>query len=400
MLTELQVKSAKPKEKRYRITDRDGLSLIVHPSGKKVWTMRYKEPWGLKKQRTVTLGQYPLISLKRARLKAYEIRLQIAEGDNPRQEEVKEGLTFQALAEEWLERRKHELTLGYHKDIKQRIEKNLYPYLADMPLKHITTPVLLSALKNIEKRGVFETAKRMKQVSGQIFKYGIAHGYCSENPARDLDGILISKPVKHYATTTDPEKIKEILELVFNYYGTYSVALALKLAPFVFLRPSELAGLRKEEVFLEGAMLKISPDRMKKRRAHWVPLSEQALMIVKEAYETSGQSEYLFPSNTTWKRPITADSLRMGMRRAGISKKEFTTHGFRHMASTLLNEMGFDSDAIELQLAHVDKNTVRGTYNHAQKLEYRKEMMQKWADFLTGLAKVEIKEPVKVYPSL
>lgn len=385
-LTAREVSAIKPLERDVRYSDGNGLSLLVKSNGSKLWQIRYIDRI-TKKQTTISLGAFPTVSLSEAREMCFDVKKKLKQGENPTNAGSVDhhNKTFEQVAREWHERKQVDLSPGYAIDVLQRMEKNLFPYIGKELIKNIDPPKLVQTLKLIEKRGVLDTAKRMKQTAGQVFRYGVASGYCDKDPSRDLDDVLLKAKSRHYATATTKEKAIELFKKLQTHKGRYSVGAALELMPYVFLRPSEVAEMRKEEVFLNERMIKILPERIKTGKPHLVPLSNQAYEIIREASEVAGDSPFVFPSPNSFDKPINAESIRKAMRSAGVTPDEFTPHGFRHMASTLLNEMHYDADAIELQLAHVVGGTVRMTYNHAKKMKYRTRMMQDWADFIDAL---------------
>lgn len=379
MLTNVKIKGLKPKDKRYRVSDGNNLYLMILPSGGKVWRVRFTFAG---KRKEISLGTYPEVSLKDARKKRLEIREQLAKGINPA---MKEGNTFQAVASEWWKSRKEEWSKGHAALTWRRLEKNIFPWIGHRPVSEITSRELLEALRKIEARGAIETARRICQVCGQIFLYGVACGYCENNIANGLTTALKKQKPRNFAAITDPAKMRTLLRDIDAFEGHFVVKSALQLAPLVFVRPGELRKAEWKEIDLENAMWLIPAERMKKKRPHLVPLSRQAVKILKDLYPLTGHGTYVFPSVRTDARPISENTLNVALRRLGYSKEEMTAHGFRTMASTRLHEMGWKSEVIEKQLAHADKNKVRGVYNKAQYLDERKRMMQAWADYLDGL---------------
>lgn len=265
------------------------------------------------------------------------------------------------------------------------MEKDIFPWLGSRPVSAITAPELLTCLRRIEARGALDTAHRAHQNCGQIFRYAVATGRAERDPSGDLRGALPPATHVHYASITEPEKIGALLRAIDGYDGTFVSRCALRLAPLVFVRPGELRAAKWAEIDLDKAEWRIPAERMKARVLHIVPLSTQAIEILRDLKPLTGRSEYLFPSVRTRSKPISDNTLNAALRRLGYTTDEVTTHGFRSMASTLLNEQGWDRDAIERQLAHGERNEVRAAYNYAQYLPVRRKMMQAWADYLDTL---------------
>jgi integrase len=289
------------------------------------------------------------------------------------------------VALEWLA--KQNLAAATIEKAKWTFEQLLFPELGERPIRHITAPELLAALRKLESRGKIETAHRTKQRASQIFRYAIATGRAEHDPAADLRGALTPLEVEHRAAITDPKRVGELLRAIDEYAGQPSTHYALKLAPYVFLRPGELRAAEWSEFSLdsEPPEWRIPDVRMKMREAHIVPLSQQAVDVLREIQPLTSSGRFVFPSLRTTTRPISEGTLNAALRRLGFSKEEMTGHGFRTTASTLLNEQGWHPDLIELQLAHAERNKIRAAYNRAQRLPERRKMMQAWADYLDGL---------------
>ncbi len=244
----------------------------------------------------------------------------------------------------------------------------------------------MATLRRVESRGALETAHRINQLCGQVFRYAIATGRAERNPSADLRGALPPAKAKHYPSITEPDKVGALMRAINGYSGSIITATALKLAPLVFARPGELRQAEWSEFDLDNAEWRIPAEKMKMRVVHIVPLSRQAIEIIKDIQPLTGRDKYLFPSNRTKTRPMSNNTINGALRRLGYTKEQMTAHGFRSMASTLLNEQGWNRDAIERQLAHSEKDGVRAAYNYAQHLPERKKMMQSWSDYLDGLA--------------
>jgi integrase len=385
-LTELEIRAAKPKPKPYKLYDEKGLFLLVKPSGVRLWRFKYVYS-GVEK--LLALGAYPDVPLKRARDKRDEARRLVADAVDPgakrKAEKSAQAESFAAVAEEWLETKKNSLSESTWARDRDQLVKLVGPYLGRRPIAQIEAPELLMILKRLEKRGVRDTAHRVRAVCGRVFRYAIATGRAKRDPSADLKGALAPKAAKNYAAITDPIKVGQLMRAIAEYDGQRTTHAALRLAPYVFVRPGELRGAEWPEFDLKGAEWRIPPERMKMGETHIVPLSRQAVEILRELQPLTGNNRYVFPAIGRQPRPLSDNTLGAALRRIGYSSDEMTAHGFRTLASTLLNEQGWHPDLIELQLAHKERNKVRAAYNRAQRLGERRKMMQVWADYLDGL---------------
>ncbi len=296
-----------------------------------------------------------------------------------------QAMTFGEVADEWLERQQHVLAPVTFEKATWMLKTLVGPWLGKRPIAEIEPPELLSVLRRIESRGKHETAHRTKQRCGQVFRYAIATGRAHRDPSADLRDALTPVRSQHRAAVTHPEQVGELLNAIDGFDGTFVVRSALQLAPLVFVRPGELRRAEWSEVDLDAAEWRIPAERMKMREAHIVPLSTQAVAILQELRPLTEHSRYVFPSIRTITRPMSDGTINAALRRLGYDSDQHVGHGFRAMASTLLNEMGWAPDVIERQLAHAPRNKVRAAYNRAQHLAERRKMMQAWADFLDGL---------------
>jgi integrase len=385
-LSEVRVRNAKPRDKAYKLFDERGLYLRVDVTGGRHWRFRYRLHG---KEKLISLGPYPDVSLKRAREKREEARTLVADGIDPsakrKAEKVAQGETFEAIAVEWLALQSKSLQPDTQSLLRSRLKAYLYPYIGSSPIGQITAPELLAALRKTESRGRHETAHRARALAGRIFRYAIATGRGQRDISADLKDALAPVKSKNFAAITDPAKVGELLRAIHGYVGQPITAFALKLAPLVFVRPGELRGAEWSEFDLANAEWRIPAVRMKMGQPHIVPLSRQALQILNELKPLTSNSQYVFPSLLTRRRPMSDNTVNAALRRMGYSGEEHTGHGFRSMASTLLNELGYPPDVIELQLAHSERNKVRAAYNRAQRLAERRKMMQEWADYLDSL---------------
>lgn len=290
------------------------------------------------------------------------------------------------VAREWWEKRKALWTESYAAATLARLEKDVFPFIGRRPVKHLDAADFLECLQRIEKRGVLDTAHKIKTKCSEVMRYAVVTRRAVRDPIVDLKGALMPVRRKHYATITYPSEIGALLRTIDGYRGKSQIVhCALRLLPLVFVRSAELRYARWEEFDLEATQWKIPAERMKAKIAHIVPLSTQAIAILRELHPLTGPDGYLFPSIRSYARPISNNTVNAALRRMGYTKDEMTGHGFRSMASTLLNEQGWRPDAIERQLAHREENDVRAAYNYAEHLPERRKMMQAWADYLDAL---------------
>jgi integrase len=360
--------------------------MLVTPTGGRLWRFRYRLG-GVEK--LLTLGAYPDVPLKRARERREDARKLVADGIDPnakrRAEKAAHANTFEAIADEWLDLQRKTLAAETLEILGTRLKSFLYPYVGSRPITSITAQELLATLRRIEARGTHETAHRVRSLAGRVFRYAVATGRAQHDIATDLKDALAPAKCRNFASVTEPARVGELLRAIDGYTGQPVTAMALKLAPLVFVRPGELRGAEWSEFDLEGAEWRIPAVRMKMGEQHIVPLSRQAVAILRELQILTGGGRYVFPSLLSAERPMSDNTINAALRRLGYASDEQTGHGFRSMASTLLNEQGFPPDVIELQLAHSERNKVRAAYNRAQRLEERRKMMQSWADYLGTL---------------
>ena len=392
MLTDTKLRSMKPKAALYRITDNDGLAVEVPPQGAMRWRYRYRFEG---KAKMLSLGTYPSVSLAQARLRRDAARSMLAHGIDPsaerqatKQQQQEAAIvaadTFEVMARDWMARQiVAEITNNKNRWL---FESFLFPEIGALPITSITPRILLDALRKIENTGKLDTATRAKIKAGQVFRYALLEGKVESDPTASLRGALKPPKPTHHAAVTDPAKVGELLRAIDTFAGQYVTLAALKLAPLVFVRPGELRHAEWPEFDLDGAMWRIPAERMKMKAAHLVPLSTQAVAVLRDLHALTGHGRYVFAGLRTASRPMSENTVNAALRRLGYGKDEMTGHGFRSMAATRLNEMGWNADAIERQLAHAESNKVRGAYTHAaQYLDERKRMMQAWADYLDGL---------------
>jgi integrase len=388
-LSDAKVRNAKPRMKPYKLADGDGLFLVIMPSGSKYWRLKY---FAGGKEKLLALGVYPHINLADARDRRAQARKLLATGGDPgeaKKEAKRLGIlksenSFEVVAGEWLGKHEHEWTPGHVRAKRKQLEKHVFPKLGKRPIGDITAPDILTMLRVVESSGTLDTAHRLMQVTGQIFMYAIATGRVERNPVPDLRGALKASVVKHRAYLSEKE-LPEYLRNLEAYNGEPQTKLALRFLLLTFVRSGELRGAEWSEIDWDKAEWRIPAERMKMNELHIVPLSRQAVGVLRELQKISGQRRYVFPNHHNPATFMTENTMLFALYRMGYHSRA-TGHGFRSTASTILNEHGFAPDVIERQLAHGERDKVRAAYNHAQYLPERRKMMQWWADFLGGLA--------------
>ncbi|MEG8884990.1 tyrosine-type recombinase/integrase [Klebsiella pneumoniae] len=380
-----QVDTAKPREKAYQLADGAGLYPEVVPSGSRYWRMKYRFNG---KEKRLAFGVYPAVSLAQARALRDEAKKKLAEGIDPSFAKKEEKLvrdvrlhnTFQAVALEWHGTKVSRWSEGYASDIIEAFNKDIFPYIGQQPVNEIKPLVLLNVLRRMESRGATEKAKKVRQRCSEVFRYAIVTGRAEYNPAADLTSAMSEHESKHYPFLT-VEELPDFFKALSGYTGSPLIVLAARLLILTGVRTGELRGAFWSEFDLEKAVWEIPAERMKMKRPHLVPLSTQALEIVQQLKVMSGQYPLVFPGRNDPRKTMSEASINQVFKRIGYTGK-VTGHGFRHTMSTILHEEGFNTAWIETQLAHVDKNAIRGTYNHALYLEGRKEMMQWYGDYV------------------
>ena len=390
-LTALAVSKAKPRAKQYKLTDGRGLCLLITPSGGRYWRFQYRFGGRWK---SLALGVYPDVSLAKARDKREHARELLADGVDPvahrnqlaAEAELEAMSTFRIVAQEWLDKRERE-GLGEVTLAKARwLLEFAYPALGHRKIGSIKTLELLAVLRSVEARGRYESARRLRSVCGRIFRYAIATGRAEHDLTANLRDALTTPKVRHLAAITDKAKVGPLLRAIDGFEGHIVTRAALRLAPHVFVRPGELRHAEWKEFDFEQCVWSIPAPKMKMRRAHRVPLSRQSIQILQEVRELTGHWQYVFPGFHSPRRPMSENTLNVALRRLGYAREEMTSHGFRAMASTLLNETGkWQPDAIERQLAHAETDSVRRAYSRGEYWEERVEMMQQWSDYLDAL---------------
>ena len=386
-LTDTAIKKIKPDTKPVKFSDGKGLYLLVNPVGSKLWRWKYRV---LGKEKVLSLGAYPDVSLAQAREGLEKARKVLAAGNDPmvvrKADKVASRAaaenSFDSVARKWWAQWKPARSDQHAGQVMRRFEANVFPHIGGRPVSEIQAPELVAMLKFIESRGVNDLAKRALQTSGQVFRYAIAHGLATRNPANDIkpSDILASRQKKNLARIESRE-LPELLRHIEGYQGAAITRLALKLMAMTFVRTTELIGARWQEFNLDDARWDIPAQRMKMKTPHIVPLSAQAVNLLRTLHLISGHSVLLFPGERDHEKSMSNNTILGALARMGY-KGRMTGHGFRGVASTLLHEMGFDHAHIELQLAHQERDEVSAAYNHATYLKQRAQMMQDWSDYL------------------
>ena len=390
-LTATAVRNAKPRAKPYKLGDSLGLFLLVEPSGGKLWRLKYRVDGREKK---FAIGTYPEVGLAEARRRRDEARELLAEGKDPSREKqqakqrakLAAANTFGIIAQEFIDKRRREGMSASTADKSEYYISRMGTAFARLPISTIAPPDILAVLRRIEAKGNFETARRVLQLAGRVFRYAVATARPTPDPSRDLRGALTAPTPKHYGAIIEAERAGELLRAIDGYDGQVLTRLAMQLSPHVFVRPGELRHAEWEDIDLDGALWTIPSTKMKMRKAHRVPLSRQSVAILRAAHAITGPTGFVFPSIRTRARPMSENTVNAGLRRLGFTGDEMTAHGFRAMASTLLNESGrWSPDAIESALAHGDDDRVRAAYHRGAHWKERVEMAQWWSDYLDRL---------------
>lgn len=397
-LTDVQIRAAQPREKAFKLFDANGLFLLVHPNGSRYWKMKYRFAGTEKK---LSFGVYPEVSLKEARQRCEQARKDLRDGVDPSIKKKIAKITvsensFKAVAEEWLElltnppknpkgkQQRAPLAEGTIEHKRSWLGDHILPYIGSRPINSITAPEILDLCRRVERQGIIETAHRVRSTCSRIFRYGIATGKCERDPAADVIGALTPVVVTHHAALTEPRAVGALLRAIDGYRGEPVTRMALQLLPLVFLRSTELRFSTWSQIDFDAAEWRIPAPRMKMREMHVVPLCSQAVELLREIQPLTGSGALIF-QGVKPERPISENTVNGALRRLGYTGDEMTGHGFRTIASTFLNEQGWDKDLIELQLAHSERDETRAAYNQAQRLVDRRKMMQAWADYLDAL---------------
>jgi integrase len=395
-LTDMKVSKAKPQDKPVMLFDGGDLYLLVTPSGGKLWRFKYRYDG---KSKTIAFGTYPEISLLDARKRRDDARKLLANGVAVRkaqkQAKIEDTETFEVIAREWHEKFKSKWTEGHAQKYIRRLELDLFPWLGARPIKDITAPELLAALRRTESRGAIDAAHRLRGLCNMIFRYAVSTGRAQHNLAQDLIGSLSPVKKRHLAAITEPKEVAKLLQAIDNYHGSFIVRCALRLSPLVFTRPGELRHMEWSELDFEKAEWHIPAHKMKLRQPHIVLLSKQSIEILNEIKPLTGNGVYVFPGRTS-SRPMSNNAILAALRNMGYTAEQMTPHGFRAMARTILDEiLHVRVDLIEAQLAHRVLDVLGRAYNRTQHLAERKNMMQTWADYLDGLKEGAVVIPFK-----
>jgi integrase len=398
-LTDIQINKERPKEKDSKLADGGGLYLLVTTAGSKLWRFKYRFA---DKEKLLALGSYPEISLSEARKQREEARRLLANGTDPGEakkaareaDKERRANTFKKLALEWHERQVDHLAERTRKMIMRRLRRDVFPVIGDTPLSDLTSRLILEkVLRPIEDRTAIDLSHRIRSVMSQILRYGVACGLCDRDLTADLRGALKPIPRKHHAAldaggTTDPVKVGALLRAIDGFDGSVVVKCALRLHPLVATRPGELRHAEWSEIDFDTATWSIPAGRMKMKNPHIVPLSPQALAVLRELHKVSGQGTYLFPSVRSTAKPISDNTMNAGLRRLGYSKEEIVSHGWRAIFRTLADEVLQERiDIIEAQLAHQVKDALGRAYNRTSFLKERRDLMNRWGSYLDGLKK-------------
>jgi integrase len=392
MLTRTQIEAARARNKPRKLFDGRGLYLEIAPSGGRWWRFKYRLAG---KERRVSLGVYPDVGLKEARDRLEQARKLVASGIDPCEQRKAAKLalvtssdnTLEAVGREWFKLNEPKWAPNHADKIIDRLERDVFPWIGRRPVSEVSAPELLAVLRRIEKRGAIETAHRALQDCGRILRYAIATARAQNDVSVNLRGALAPKVEKHFASVREPTEVGSLMRAIESYHGSFVTRCALQLAALTFVRPGELRAAEWREIHFDTAEWRIPAARMKKRQPHIVPLASQALAVLRELQPLTGNGRYLFPSEHTRERPMSENTVNTALRRMGYTNEEMTGHGFRSLASTLLNEQGWNRDAIERQLAHAEHNETRGAYNYAEFLSDRRRMMQAWADYVERLTR-------------
>lgn len=395
-LTDVAIRNAKPDAKAVKLADGGGMFLLITPAGGKLWRLKYRVDG---REKLLAIGAYPEISLGEARRRREEARELIALGKDPSREKQRDKVrariqaadTFSAICKEYCEKRKRDGAKGWAPATAVRSEYLLSLVcgsIGKLPIGEIEPADVLTAIRRIEGKGKLESARRSLQLAGAVFRYAVATARLVSDPTRDLRGALTAPTVTHYAAITDAKQVGQLLRAIDDYEGSGFTKLALQVAPHVFVRPGELRHAEWSEFDLDGALWIIPAGKMKMRKTHHVPLSRQAVELFREMQSATGPAGFVFPSIRTRTRPMSENTINAGLRRLGYASDEMTAHGFRAMASTLLNESGkWHPDAIERALAHGDSDKVRAAYHRGAHWKERVEMAQWLSDYLDQLRK-------------
>ena len=392
MFTDALVRAAKPKKKEYKLAAGEGLYLLVRPSGRKFWKLKFRYAG---KEQKLSLGAYPVVSLREARVAVKEAKSLIQMGINPSEQKrldkyalrASEANSFRTISEEWIVTHIEDKSPSHRRRTLATLDRHLFPILGNRPFSEITAPELLAVLRKPESADLIDSAHRARQLFGQIARYAIATGRLEINVAADLKGALKSTSTRHYAAITNPADVGRLMLAIDTYRATPVVMAALRISPLLMVRPGEIRHMEWAEIDFQNSLWTIPAEKMQKsKKDHLVPLAKQSLTILKEIWPYTNRGKYVFPSARSRGRPLSENGIRVALRTIGYTNDEMTPHGFRAMARTLLDEeLGFRVDYIEHQLAHRVKDATGRAYNRTQFVSQRQDMMQRWADYLDDL---------------
>ena len=394
MLTDIQIKNAKPAEKPVRLSDGGGLYLEVSPAGGKLWRWKYRCEG---KEKRLSLGAYPEVRAPMARQLVAEAREQLKAGIDPstakreqkERAKVASGTSFEAIARAWYAKTAPTLAETTRAKLLHNFEKDVFPWIGARQLAELTAADLISVVKRVEGRGALDIAKRVHSACGRVFRFAVGHGLAERDPSRDIElrDVMAPARVQHHPSVKTPAEVGALMRAIEGYTGTLAGRCALKLSALTFVRPGELRHAEWSEFDFDKAEWRIPGPKMKMREQHIIPLSAQAIAVLREIQPLTGRGRYVFPSERSPARCMSENTVCAALRRMGYDSDEMTAHGFRSMASTLLHELGWPHDAIEAQLAHGQRNQVSAAYNFAKYLPERRRMMQGWGDYLDQLRK-------------
>lgn len=386
MLTDTKIKSLKPKESPYKLSDGNGLFMIINPAGSKWWRFRYTLDG---KEKTISVGVYPDVSLQAAREKTIECRKLVAGGIDPsdvrKEKKAEVEHTFEKVSREWLEKNKKVWSTLHYEKVERFLNADMIPYFGEKPITKITPSDVISALKKIEERGAFDRARRARRAVSLVFRYAMSNEWCTFDPAATVDNALTKFERGHFSALTDPKDVAVLLRAIDSYTGGFVVKNALCLAPYLFVRPGELRQMEWSEIDFDSGIWSIPASKMKSRQPHIVPLSEQVIDILKQVHELTGNGKYVFPNARTENKPISSCAMKVALRALGYGDS-MTIHGWRAVFRTIGDEvLQFQYHHMEAQLAHCVRDPNGRAYNRTAHIEKRKEMMQTWSDYLDKL---------------
>jgi integrase len=386
-LSDAKIRRTKPGTKPHKLYDGGGLFLLVHTNGSRYWRLKYRIA---RKEKLFAIGVYPEVSLAEARAKALDARRVVREGGDPvaerrRRRPDSSVPTFKVMAEEWIASRENQWSTTYREAVNSALAANLYPQIGALSVQSITVPILREALLLMERRGTLVALRKVRMWASMVFRYAIATGRADSDPAAPLRGTFKAHKSRNFAALTKAPEFGELVARIHSYDGSPVTRCALLLMAYTFTRTGELRAAEWTEFDFDRAMWRIPAERMKMREAHLVPLSRPAMKVLSELRPLTGNSHWVFPNERKPQKPMSENTILYALYRMGYHSRA-TGHGFRSSASTLLNELGFDADVIERQLAHQERNKIRAAYHRAQYLPERIKMMEQWGKYVDELA--------------